>query len=158
MKRFFRGLMVAMLAMLLIVAVMPQGAQAAEYWKAKYERFSAPAGTTLAVGDVVCITASEGKAFKADADDSAARPAVGIIGKGGATNATVEIVIRGILGGQTAASPGKRLFLHTTAGALIATSPGTNIQTLGFVLPGTTSNSTTYYISVVMPASPSVAY
>ncbi len=158
MKRFLRGLMVVALAMLLIVAVMPQTANAAEYWKAKYERFSAVAGTTLATGDAVYLKGSDGKAYKADADDSAARPAVGIIGKGGATNATVEIIGRGVLAGQTAASPGARLFLSTTAGALTATAPTTNLQGLGFVLPGTAASSTTYHISVVMPASPSVTY
>ncbi len=157
MRRFLRLGLVALMAVLLFVAMMPQAGQAAEYWKKKYERFSAVAGTTLAAGDVVYIKGSDGKAYKADADDSAARPAVGIIDKGGSSDATVEIVSRGILAGQTAASPGARLFLFTTAGALTTTAP-TNAQTLGFVLPGTASSSTTYYICVVIPSSAGAAY
>ena len=157
MKRFLRGGLTALMVVFLFVALMPQAANAAEYWKAKYERFSATAGTALAAGDVVYLLGSDGEAYKADADDSAKRPAVGIIAKGGSSDATVEIVVRGILAGQTAASPGARLFLSTTAGALTTTAP-TNAQSLGFVLPGTADSSTTYYITVVIPSSAGAAY
>ena len=156
MKKFLKLGLMALMVVFLLVAVMPQTGQAAEYWKAKYERFSATIGETLATGDVVYIKGSDGEAYKADADDSAARPAVGIVDKGGSSG-TAEIVVRGILAGQTAASPGARLFLHTTAGALSTTAP-TNAQMLGFVLPGTAGSSTTYYISVVIPSSAGAAY
>ena len=110
MKRFLRLGLMALMVVILIAAVMPQAANAAEYWKAKYERFSATIGETLATGDVVYIKGSDGEAYKADADDSNKRPAVGIVDKGGSSG-TAEIVVRGILAGQTAASPGPRLFL-----------------------------------------------
>lgn len=128
-------------------------------WQQKYERFSATAGETLATGDVVCIKGSDGLAYKADADDSSLRPAVGIIGKGGATDATVEIVTRGVLTGQTAASPGARFFLSTTAGGKTITSPN-NSQVLGWVMPpaGGGASSTTYYVDVQLPQTPGAGY
>lgn len=152
MKRFFdckRLIFTALIVLLTLAFVMPQ-AQAAESWKKRFERFSAVAGETLATGDIVCIKASDSQAYKADANDSNLRPAVGIIGKGGATNATVEIISAGILAGQTAASPGYRLYLSETAGAMTTTAP-TNAQVVGWVLPGTTdtATSTKYFIKVV---------
>ena len=98
MNRFFNTRKIAgvvtVLAIVLFVAA-PQ-ALAAEYWLKIYERFSATAGETLAVGDAVCIKASDSKAYKADANDANLRPAIGVIGKGGASAATVEIVVRGV--------------------------------------------------------------
>jgi len=149
------GLLVIMaIAAVTFLALVPQ-AQATEYWKQKFERFSATAGATLSVGDVAYIKSSDSKAYKADADNSSARPAVGVIGKGGSAGDTVEIVVRGILAGQTAASPGTRLFLSDTAGAIsVGTSPSAG-QNLGWVLPGTSgsNSSTDYYISVEPPAN-----
>ena len=143
------------IAMMMAVMTTPAGATAS--WRSKYVRFSAVAGETLAVGEVACIAASDGKAYKADADDSNLRPAVGVIGKGGSSGATVEIVALGVITGKTAASPGARLFLSATAGAFTTSGP-TNAQALGFVLPGTTSSSTTYFISVNIPSSAGAAY
>jgi len=157
MRRFLKTELVALVALFLVVAMMPQAGQAAAYWKKKYERFSATAAETLATGDVVCLADSDSKAYKADANDSNKRPGIGIICKGGAANSTVEIVPRGILAGQTAASPGVRLFLSETPGTITITGP-TNAQTLGFVLPGTAASSTTYFISVVIPASAGAGY
>ena len=156
-KRFFTLVMVALLAVVLCAWTE---AQAGEYFKMSYGRFSAIAGATLATGDVVCISGSDGYAYKADANDSDKRPAVGIIGKGGATAARVEIIFLGQLAGQTAASPGARLFLSETAGAFTTTGP-TNAQALGWVLPGETaggSSSTDYFISVTAPSSAGAGY
>lgn len=128
-------------------------------WRAKYERFSAVAGETLATGNVVCISGSDGYAYQADANDSSLRPAVGVIGKGGASGATVEIVTRGIVYGMTAASPGARLFLSETAAGITTTGP-TNAQPIGWVMPGTAgaATSTTYYININIPSSAGAAY
>ncbi len=159
MKKYMaKKLMVsALLIFLWVMFALP--AMAVESWKQINTRFSATAGETLATGDVVCIAGSDGKAYKADANDSALRPAVGVIGKGGAAAATVEIVVVGTLAGQTAASPGARVYLSETAGAITATEP-TNAQTLGWVMPGAASaaTSTTYFIMVNTPSSGGAAY
>lgn len=145
--KIFSAAILALILALLAAAAMP--ASAAEYWKQKWVRFSATAGETLAIGDVACIK-TDGKAYKADANDSSLRPAVGVIDKGGAANATVEVVSMGILEGQTAASAGGRLFLSETAGAFTTTGP-TNAQVLGWVMPtaGSVATSTTYFINVL---------
>jgi hypothetical protein len=151
------GLMALIVAIAIAFAI--PAAQAGEYWQQKYERFSATAGETLAIGDVVCVKATDGEAYKADANDSALRPAVGVIGKGGASSATVEIVIRGVLGGQAVASPGVRLFLSETAGAMTPTAP-TNEQAVGIVMPepGETAESSIYYINVIPPQNNGAGY
>lgn len=148
---------VAMLFVMLMAMLIAPQVQAAEHWKTKYVRLSATAGETLATGDVVYIKGSDGKAYKADANDSAKRPAVGVIGKGGASSAKVEIVRIGVLGGQTAASPGARLFLSETPNTLTTTAP-TNAQAMGWVMPGTTSSSTTYFIQAETPTSAGAGY
>ena len=149
---------VAVLA-ILFMAMFALPVMAAEYWKQVNTRFSAIAGETLAIGDVVCIVGATGYAWKADANDSALRPAVGVIGKGGAAESTVEIVVSGSLAGQTAASPGVRVFLSETAGAITTTAP-TNAQALGWVMPGAAAaaTSTTYFITVNAPSSGGAAY
>ena len=151
--------MIALVMAFVFMVVMP--VFAASDWAQKNIRFAATAGETLAIGDVVCIKAADGKAYLADANDSTLRPAVGIIGKGGATGATVEIVNDGVLIGQTQVSPGQRLFLSDTAGDLTITAP-TNAQLLGWVMPGNTTatigTSGRYYIRIQMPASTGVAY
>ena len=111
---------------------------------------------------VLLIYSTDSRAYKANADDADKRPAVGVIGKGGSSGSSVEIVVQGILAGQTAVSAGDRLFLSTTAGAFTTTEP-TNAQTLGWVLPGSTteiaaSESTSYYVNVVPPVSDGAAY
>jgi len=158
MKHCFRKM--AVVALMLVLAIMfavPQ-AMAAEYWKQKYARFSGVAGETLATGDVVSIQASTGNVFKADANDSDKRPAVGIIGKGGAITTTVEIVVTGVLAGQPAVSPGAKLHLSETPAAITATAP-TNEQILGWGMPNSGSASTTsYFINVIPPVSDGAGY
>lgn len=109
-------------------------ANAAEFWKQKRVRFSAVAGENLATGDVVCIKA-DGLAWKADADAATLRPAVGVIGKPGDAGENVEVIVTGIMGGNSAGTVGGRLFLGTTAGAFTQTPPD-NEQPLGVELSG----------------------
>lgn len=151
MKKLGR-LMVIFFALLIVAAMAVPQVQAASYWKQKTLRFAATAGETLAIGDVVCIKASDGKAYKADANDSNLRPAVGIISKGGSASGSVEITAIGILAGQTAVSAGNRLYLSETAGAITTTSP-TNPQTLGW-----SQTTTTFIILVNQPASAGAGY
>lgn len=152
-----RFTLAALAFLFMMLCAMP--VMAAGSWKQVYTRFPATAGETLATGNVVCISGSDGKAYKADANDSALRPAVGIVGKGGATGATVEIVVSGVLAGQTAVTPGLRVFLSETAGTLTTTGP-TNAQPVGFVMPGSAgaTTSTTYFINVVPPSSNGAGY
>jgi hypothetical protein len=157
--RFKLFQMLALAIMFMFITALP--VMAASDWAQKIVRFPATAGETLVAGNVVCISTTDGKAYKADANDSALRPAIGIIGKGGATNATVEIVVEGILTGQTQVSPGQRLYLSETAGALTITEP-TNAQLMGWVLPGNTTatiaSSGRYFIRTQMPSSAGAAY
>ena len=129
-------LALAALAVLLIAAV----AYAAYTPKIVYQRFSCTAGETLAAGNVVAVKAADGKCYKADANDSALRPAIGIIGMGGASAASVEVITSGIISGWTitAGSPG---YLSETAGAITQTAPAYS-QQLGVAI-----NTTTYYFS-----------
>lgn len=148
------------ITLLVALVAFAQTAWAGDYWQSQQSRFSAIAGETLATGDVVAIAAADGKAYKADADSSTRRPAVGVIGKGGASGTTVEIINHGILAGQTAASPGVRLFLSATTPGTAKTSAPANPQVIGWVMAPQTSaaSSTTYYIQVTLPASAGAAY
>jgi len=150
--------LILMMAILAMIAI-PVTSQATASWQSKYVRFSATAGETLATGNVVCIAGTDGKAYKADSNDSALRPAVGVIGIGGSSGATVEIVAIGVITGMTTASPGARLFLSETAGAITTTGP-TNAQAIGWVLPGTAgaNGSTKYFIGINVPTSAGAAY
>lgn len=159
MEKHFRKNIPAMLLAVFVMAFLLAGPVLAANWQQKYERFSATAGETLATGNVVCISGSDGKAYKADADDAAKRPAVGVIGKGGASGAKVEIITRGMIAGMAAATAGGRLYLSTTAGALMNTAP-TNAQALGFVVPPdpAATAGTVYFIKVQIPTSLGAGY
>lgn len=146
--------MVSIAMLVLLVYAAPADAA---YWKQKYIRFSATAGETLTIGDVVCIKGSDGKAYLADADDASYRPAVGVVSKGGSSAATIEITVRGIISGMPEASPGARLFLSGTPGDFVTTAP-TNAQAIGWVMPGTDASSTTYFIDVTVPSSGGSGY
>lgn len=150
----FRNIIAIMLALFMVSAFVATNAGATESWKQKFVRFAGTAGETLVVGDPVCIAAADGQVYKADANSSTRRPCVGVIGKGGAAEATVEIVTIGIITGQTAASPGARIFVSDGAGVLTSTAP-TNAQVVGWVATDTidTATSTTYFILVLPETS-----
>lgn len=158
MKRL-RMLTAALLVPLMIL-LFAGAAFSAASWQQKITRFSAIAGEALAVGNVVCIKGSDGKAYLADADDANLRPAVGVIGRGGSSGAAVEIVLDGIIVGMTEASPGARLFLSSATGGLMTTTAPTNAQPIGWVMPGRSGTATSgmYFIRAVMPASAGAAY
>jgi len=160
MKKLFKIniVIMTMLTFILMLAFMAPNA-GAESWKQKFVRFAGTAGETLTVGDPVCIAAADGQVYKADANSATRRPAVGVIGKGGATEASVEIVAIGILTGQTAASPGARLFVSDGAGVITTTAP-TNPQVIGWVMTDNidTATSTTYFILTLPGPSAGAAY
>lgn len=98
-------------------------ASAAYNVKSTWVRFSATAGETVDTGDVVCIKDADGYAYEADANDSALRPAVGVIGKGGDSGDTVEIIVIGILSGWSSLSEGTPGYLSETASAVTQSAP-----------------------------------
>ncbi|MGD0020823.1 MAG: hypothetical protein ABSC54_00825 [Smithellaceae bacterium] len=125
---------------LIFAAVMAMPAQAALRWTNKFVRFTAVAGETLATGNVVTIKNSDGLVYKANAASGTLRPAVGVIDKGGAAGASVEIVGYGILEGNSSLTiSGAGYLSGTTAGAITQSSPAYS-QQIGYAI------STTAYL------------
>jgi len=132
MRRY--GLTALMCAVLLLV--MAGAANAGAYVKQSWVRFGATAGEDLATGDVVCLKAADGKAYQADASDALLRPAVGIVGKDGASGDKVEIVAAGVFGGYSALTEGGAAYLSETAGAITQVAPAWS-QQIGFAVSAT---------------------
>jgi hypothetical protein len=133
-SRIWTTLLGLVVAAALVVAPITVDAQTMQQI---HSRIGGTAGATLAEGDVVAIDATDGKVYKADADDSTRRPAIGIIGKGGAANDEVEIVTRGILGGLSSLTKGAPIYLSTTAGARTQSQPAAYGQKLGVAISAT---------------------
>ncbi len=101
--------------------------------------FSMTAEETLAVGDVVCMHTS-GKVKKADRSAVATMPAIGIITTGGAGDATVDVMVQGVMH-DTSAFPtfstvGEDIYVSTT-GDITATVPsgsGDTVQKIGVAI------------------------
>jgi len=136
MKRFDSKIFIMLILALFMSVLLSAPAQAASYWTQKFIRVSATAGETLAVGNVVTIKDADGYAYKADANDAALRPAVGVIGKGGASGATVEIIVSGILAGQSALTESGPGYLSETAGAITQSAPSYS-QQIGYAISAT---------------------
>lgn len=136
------GIVVLLLAMLSLFTlpfsdhIGVQRADAAAFIRQSTTRVSATAGETLTEGDAAVIK-SDGKAYKADADDSTLRPSIGIVHKGAAANASAEIVTRGILGGLSSLTTGAPVYLSTTAGGRTQTLPAAYGQQLGIAISAT---------------------
>jgi len=130
------GIVFMVLALLLVL--MPMASQANAYdIKKVWARFSATAGESLSTGEVVALKDADGKAYKADADNSAFRPAVGIIGKGGASGDKVEIITHGIFTGWSSLAEGSAGYLSTTAGAVTQSEPSSYKQQVGVAISAT---------------------
>lgn len=124
------------LATVLALLVVFAGPAMSYTVKQVYARISAVAGETLTTGHLVCIKDADGYAWKADADAAALRPAIGIIGKGGASGSTVEIIVQGRLSGWSGLSEGAWLYLSETAGAATQSAP-TYSQIVGYAISTT---------------------
>lgn len=122
MKRFLTAKITALLlaAVLLVGCSAPAWAYTVQN---NWVRVGVTAGETLTRGDLVAIKAADGLAYKADADDATLRPAVGIIGTGGATGVKVEVVVTGKISGFTGLTPGALAYLSGTAGATTQAAP-----------------------------------
>ena len=104
-------------------------------------RFSAVAAEPLVTGNVVMLKDADGKTYKADANDAALRPAIGIIGKGGTTGQTVEIVTIGIFSGWTGLAEGSPGFLSETPAAITQSAPAYSQQV------GQAISTTSYFVN-----------
>lgn len=140
-KRAFFHRHFSLLTIILLAGVLFSLPAQAYQVRQSYARISAVAGETLTTGQVVALKDADGLAYKADADDAALRPAVGIVGRGGASGATVEIIAQGVVSGWTALSEGALGYLSGTAAAITQVAPGWN-QPLAVA-----TSPTTYYFN-----------
>ena len=136
MKRNSR-IMAAMLLLIFTLVVTALPASAAYSVKQIFARFQATAGETLVTGNVVMMKDADGYVYKADANDAALRPAIGIIGKGGSSGAVVEVITIGTLSGWTALSEGAPGYLSETAAAVTQSAPSYS-QQVGQAITATT--------------------
>jgi len=123
--------MFGIVALLLIaLVVMTAGPALAAYSvKQVILRVSGVAGETLTTGQAVCFKDADGYVYKADANDSALRPAIGVVGsKTGTSGETVEIIIIGTLTGWSSLSENGEAYLSETAGALTQSAPSYSQQ------------------------------
>jgi len=132
---FARLRILAFLALLMVFALACGNAHAYVV-KQGWARVSAVAGEALATGQVVCLKDADGKAYKADANDTALRPSLGIVGKAAASGESVEIIVLGVLSGWTSQSEGVNVYLSETAGAVTQSAP-TYAQVVGVALSTT---------------------
>jgi hypothetical protein len=120
-KRFKALGLMALMAVMLFVLTVPQ-AMAAYSVKQVFTRISVTAGETVTTGQVVMIKDSDGEAYKADANDSALIPAIGVVGsKAGGDGETIEVIVRGILTGWSSLTEGQPGYLSDTAGGVSQT-------------------------------------
>lgn len=131
----------AAIMLFVMLAFVSTDAFAAYSVKSTIARFSAVAAETLTTGQVVMLKDADGLAYKADANDAALRPAVGVVGKGGAAGATVEVIVIGTLSGWTALSEGGPGYLSETAAGVTQSAPAYS-QQVGYAI-----TSTTYFFS-----------
>lgn len=131
-----RKINIVFMAMVLLALVMAGAADAAYTVKQKFIRFSGTAGETVAEGQMACIKDADGYVYKADSDAATLRPAIGVIGKGGAAGDTVEIIVVGIVGGWSSLSEGAYGYLSETAGAVTQSAP-TWAQKVGIAISAT---------------------
>ena len=123
-------------ALLFIAALMlPQWAQAASIQRVE-SRFGCVAGEALTEGDIL-VMKSDGKCYKADADDSTLRPAIGVAGFTAASAANVSVVTRGQVGGLSSLTKGADVFLSTTAGGNTQTEPASYSQKIAVAISAT---------------------
>ena len=129
-----RNLMVMLVIAAFTALLFVAPVQAAYSVKQVFLRISVNAGETLTTGDVVMIKDADGEAYKADANDSDLRPAVGIVGsKTGGDGEAVEIIIAGILTGWSSLSEGGNGYLSETAAAVTQSAPSYS-QKVGFAI------------------------
>jgi len=139
--RRYRHFTMLLFAVLLVFALFAAPASATYSVKQIFARISATAGETLTTGNVVTLSDTDGYAYKADANDAALRPAIGIVGHGAATGGKVEIILCGILSGWTSLTEGAPGYLSETAGGVTQSAPAWSQQA------GLAVSATDYFFS-----------
>jgi len=94
------------------------------------------AGEALSAGDNVCIKASDGKVYKADADDANLRPCIGAVDTDASSGDPVTIITQGVRNDGSSLTKGALIYLSTTAGAETQTG-GSGKQALGVAITDT---------------------
>jgi|SRR5581483_7460736 len=110
---------------------------AAAFTEQVVSRFTCVAGEAITEAQVIAIKASDGKCYKAKADDSTLRPAIGVAEAGAASAANVAVVTRGIVGGLTSLTKGAYVYVDTTAGGTTQTQPTSYSQPIGTAISAT---------------------
>lgn len=123
--------------LLLLLAAMPAQVMAAVSLQRVESRFGCVAGEALTEGDTLTMKSSDGKCYKADADDSTLRPVIGIAGFTAANAANVSVVTRGQVGGLSSLTKGGLVYLSTTAGGTTQTMPTAYSQPVGKAISAT---------------------
>jgi len=100
--------------------------------------FSGTAGENLSAGEVVCVDTSDGKVYKADADNSNRMPAVGIVFEDASAGSTVWVQFAGKCSKFSGLTTGALYYVSTTAGALTTSPPSNNAQIVGRAISDTT--------------------
>ena len=90
------------------------------------------AGEALSARDAVYISASDGKAYKCDADDTTKMDFAGFAQEAAALNAAVNVVCH-LMTGFSGLTINAVYYLSNTPGA-ISTTPGTNAAIVGFAV------------------------
>lgn len=121
----FKKIQSILISVLFAVMMFGGNAFAAQSWQKVYGSWAGTAGESIVLGDVLCFsryTATTGKIFKADADNSARRPAIGIAQSAAGDGTTVNVVTSGIMTGNSGLTIGNVKYLSDTAGSIIYTA------------------------------------
>jgi hypothetical protein len=110
-------------------------------------RIGCTTGEAITVGQPIVLK-SDGLCYKADADDSTLRPAIGIAGNTAGSAGILEVVTAGQVGGLTALTKGGLVYLSTTAGGTTQTKPSAYVQVVGQAI-----SATQYSIAIGKPAA-----
>jgi len=135
-KERFKNPFTAVLLALALAGLLPPAAFGAASLQRVESRFSCVAGAALTEGDILMMK-SDGKCYKADADDSTLRPVIGVAGFTAANAANVSVVTRGQVGGLSSLTKGSLVYLSTTAGGTTQTMPTAYSQPVGMAISAT---------------------
>lgn len=125
------------MAVVFLLALFVTPAQA-EVLRADYVGFGGTAGETITVGQPVMVAAADGLVYRADADNSLRRPAVGLAAAGATVGQAVRVVRDGVFSGFSGFTPGAWVYLSASVGAISATAPTEYVQAVGFAVNATT--------------------
>jgi len=149
MKRMMKMSMAAAMVLALVLAFVLPDLHAAYHVTKVFSRLTVNAGETVTTGEVVAIKDSDGEAYKADANVTYLRPAVGIVGSlTGGDGEAVEIITGGILSGWSGLAEGDAAYLSETAGD-VTQNPPEWVQNVGVAV-----NTTDYYFNFPVSHDP----